>query len=527
MTRPSKTQILNGEAIAPFPGTPQEEALANPADIVIYGGAAGGGKSYSLLLAALRGYGDKNYRAALFRRTFPQLSTPKGLIDESGSLFPHVGAHYNQSKHTWSFPSGAWLKFSHLQHTKNLADWDGAQLCFVGMDQLEQFDQRSLFYLQGRCRAPEYSGKCQVFATCNPAGETHWLTQLIDWWLKPAPDGVGLMPNLEKSGKLRYCFREGDKIKWVDKSARDEDGNPPISISFVAARVEDNPAIMEKDPKYLQRLNSLSFVDKMEKKEGRWGVGSLSGPFSRHAIQVKSPEEIPAVQWVRYWDLADTEPHAGNKNPCHTAGVKTATIYRQWSICGFNEEQGGFIDEHGERSPCGWWSEGGADSIECPECGKRSVQTDRMPIVIIGGATWFMLSGSIKKQRMISIAQQDGRNTVVALELEGGSMGKESGDEYKRNVFPKGFRVELDRPTGAKAIRHSDLVPLAETGRMWLISGEWNADYIRALETMTPLDVVDATAGGYKVSQNYRKPTKQLSTKPKMVHIQPVIDIGF
>ena len=520
MTRPTKEEILSGEVIAPWPNSPQEQALRNKADIVIYGGAAGGGKSYSLLLAALRGYGDKHYRAALFRRTFPQLSAPKALIDESRMLYPYSGATYNESAHNWKWPSGAWLKFSHLQHNKNLADWDGAQLAFVGLDQLEQFDQRALFYLQGRCRAPDYSGKCQVFATCNPAPEGHWLTSLIDWWLMDAPDGIGKMPDPKKSGVVRYLFREGDRIKWVDRDAKDETGEGPTSITFIAAQVEDNPAIMEKDRGYLQRLNSMSFRDKMEKKEGRWGVSTTSGPFARHCIQIKSEWEIPELQWVRYWDLADTEPHENNPDPCHTAGAKVGVMYRQWSVCGFGEESG--------DPDCGWWQEGIYEDPICPECGRHSVQSGTMPIAAVADATWFQLSGSKKKNRMVSVAQRDGRGCILALELEPGSTGKESGHQYATQVFPRGYRVELDRPTGAKAARHADLVPLAETGRLWLMDGDWNADFIRALEEMHPLDVVDALAGGYKVASKYiGRRTSSKKEKPRKLQTHKKIDLGL
>lgn len=519
MTRPTQQSILDGEVIAPWPNSPQENALRSKADVVIYGGAAGGGKSYSLLLAALRGYGDKHYRAALFRRTFPQLSAPKALIDESRMLYPHSGAEYNESQHTWKWGSGAWLKFSHLQHDKNLGDWDGAQLAFVGLDQLEQFHQRALFYLQGRCRAPDYGGKCQVFATCNPAPEDHWLTKLIDWWLMDAPDGIGKIPHPDRSGVVRYLFREGDRIIWTTKDAKDEDGEGPMSITFIAAQVEDNPAIMEKDRGYLQRLNSMSFVDRMEKKEGRWGVSSTSGPFARHQIQIRTASEIPPVQWVRYWDLADTEPHEGNPDPCHTAGAKVGVFYRPWSYCGFGEEQGDPM--------CGWWEEGSGPT-HCPECGRHSVQSGVMPVCVVDDATWFRLSGSKKKGRMVSVAQRDGKGVIIALELEPGSTGKEAGHQYATQVFPRGHRVELDRPTGAKAARHSDLVPLAETGRLWLVDGDWNADFIRALEEMHPLDVADALAGGFKVASKYqRRRSGGGSNKPRRLATHKVIDLGL
>ena len=94
------------EIIGPQPG-PQERFLASPADIVIYGGAAGGGKSYGLLLEALRHVNNSKFGAVIFRRNANQITSEGGLWDTSMQIYPYAGGKPSQSpRPTWKFPSG-------------------------------------------------------------------------------------------------------------------------------------------------------------------------------------------------------------------------------------------------------------------------------------------------------------------------------------------------------------------------------------------------------------------------------------
>lgn len=118
---------------------PQEAFLTSEADIVIYGGQAGGGKSWSVIAEALKDVEDPEFGAVIFRRTSKQVLNEGGLWDEATGIFPDFGARPNQSSLSWAFPSGAAVSFAHLEHEKNKLDWQGAQIAYIGFDELTHF----------------------------------------------------------------------------------------------------------------------------------------------------------------------------------------------------------------------------------------------------------------------------------------------------------------------------------------------------------------------------------------------------
>lgn len=115
---------------------PQSHFLSTPADIAIFGGSAGGGKTFSLLLEPLRHIANPNFGAVVFRRTSVQVRNQGGLWDESKQLYPNIGGKPHEYDLWWEFPSGASISFAHLEHDKNVFDWQGSQIpllcCEVG-----------------------------------------------------------------------------------------------------------------------------------------------------------------------------------------------------------------------------------------------------------------------------------------------------------------------------------------------------------------------------------------------------------
>ena len=113
---------------------PQTEFLSSHADIVVYGGAAGGGKTYGLLLESLRYIDNAHFGGVFFRRTSPQITNERGLWDEASKLYPYLHAKPNKNDLLWRFPSGAKIAFKHLQHEDTVRDWQGSQVPFIVFD---------------------------------------------------------------------------------------------------------------------------------------------------------------------------------------------------------------------------------------------------------------------------------------------------------------------------------------------------------------------------------------------------------
>jgi len=128
------TEDSNVVKIGPQPG-PQTQFLQSPAQICIYGGSAGSGKSYALLLATLRYISNPKFRAVIFRRTSPQITNPGALWDESTSLFGQLDATPYVSRLKWVFNSNSSVEFAHLEREQNVLDWQGSKVPFLGFDE--------------------------------------------------------------------------------------------------------------------------------------------------------------------------------------------------------------------------------------------------------------------------------------------------------------------------------------------------------------------------------------------------------
>jgi len=117
--------------IRPQPGK-QEIFLSSSADIAIYGGSAGGGKSFGLLLEPLRHVTtNPDFYSVFFRRSTTQIRNPGGLWDESMKLYPFAQGTPIQTILEWKWNGGGRVKFAHLEHEKTVLDWQGSQIALV------------------------------------------------------------------------------------------------------------------------------------------------------------------------------------------------------------------------------------------------------------------------------------------------------------------------------------------------------------------------------------------------------------
>ena len=192
---------------------PQEDFLSTAADIGIYGGAAGSGKSWALCYESLRHIGNPKFGAVIFRRTSKQVRAEGGLWDRSMEIFPYAKAEPRESVLQWRFPSGAKVTFSHLEHENDRFNWDGSQIPYIGFDELIHFKESMFFYMLSRNRST-FGKKPYVRATTNPDAES-WVADFISWWI----DQDTGYPIPERCGKLRWFYRGEDKIFWYDSKA--------------------------------------------------------------------------------------------------------------------------------------------------------------------------------------------------------------------------------------------------------------------------------------------------------------------
>lgn len=251
----------------------QSEFLSSDADIVIYGGAAGSGKTYALLLEPLRFFNKTNVNAAIFRRHHSDLGLPGAVWTESQKVYGSLGIHPNLTKMQYQFSEHSYLKFAGLQYDSDVYKWQGSQLDFIGFDELTQFTEYQFFYLIARLRS--VSGKIIPYAraTCNP--EKGWVSELLEWWI----DKDTGYPIPERCGKLRYLLRIDDVKYWFDsresadffiKTKKLHDKIAPLSITFIAATLNDNQELLKNDPTYYAKLAQLPDAEQQKLLYGRW-----------------------------------------------------------------------------------------------------------------------------------------------------------------------------------------------------------------------------------------------------------------
>lgn len=298
--------------IEPQPG-PQTAFLSSKADICIYGGSAGAGKTFALEMEPMRHLSVKNFTAVLLRRTSKQITKAGGPWDESLNLYPHVGGKPKSSVLEWHFPAGSKVAMGHIEYEKDLQAWDGSQIALLLFDQLESFTERMFFYMLSRNRSA-CGVRPYVRATCNPDASS-WLKGFILWWL----DQDTGFPIKERSGVLRWLVRYGRKLNWFDTKAEakvfcqenDIDVSAPKSVTFIPATLDDNKILMEKDPGYKSNLQAMSKYDRNRLLGGNWNERPEGGEFDIEWVNNKWFEKWP-VNYVAKTMILD--PSKGPKD---------------------------------------------------------------------------------------------------------------------------------------------------------------------------------------------------------------------
>lgn len=419
------TDVTDSQEIAPQPG-PQTRFLASPADIAIYGGGAGGGKTWALLLEPLRHVNNKDFSAVFFRRNTVQVRNPGGLWDESLKLYPLVGSEPVSHVLEWRFPTGAKVKFAHLEYDSTVLDWQGSQIPLICFDELTHFSRSQFFYMMSRNRSM-CGVRPYIRATCNPDADS-WVADFIGWWI----DQNTGQPIPERAGVLRWFVRVDDKLVWggtSDEVRKLAPGIEPKSVTFVPATIQDNRKLIEADPGYIANLMALPLVDRERLLGGNWKIRPKAGLyFKRHWVQVV--DAAPAgLQWLRGWDLAATEKTDGN-DPDWTVGVKMAR------------------DESG--------------------------------LIWIDDVIRFR-GGPMEVEKAIkNTAEADGKGCRVRLPQDPGQAGKAQAQSFARLLV--GYDVASRPVTGDKVTRFGPLSAQAQAGNLRVLRGPWNDEFFASLE---------------------------------------------
>jgi len=431
--------------IKPQPG-PQTAFLQSKADICVFGGAAGGGKSFSLLLEPCYHIGNEKFRCVIFRRTQPMVRQPGGLWDASREIYTRLGAEAREQSLEVRFPSGAVVKFAGMELDASCFDWQGSEICLLAFDELTQFTERQFFYMLSRNRST-CGVRPYVRATCNPDSDS-WLRNFLAWWIDP---DTGL-PIPERAGALRWFVRREDALTWgdtrqelVEKFGADAE---PKSVSFIPALVSDNKLLLQRDPGYVSNLKALPLVERERLLHGNWNVRAQAGNyFRREWFTIVDHAPAQAVGRVRFWDRAASEQKPGT-DPDATVGLllsKTA--------------DGVYFVEH--------------------------------------VAKMFATPGAVTAA-MVNIAGADGRQTTVAFAQDPASAGKMEAEHTSRAL--DGFNVRFAPATGSKETRAKPVSAQAEAGNVRLVRGPWVDYFIRELEnfpTGRHDDQVDALSGAH------------------------------
>jgi hypothetical protein len=246
---------------------PQELWLKSSADIAVYGGSAGGGKTWALLMEPLRHIKNPHFGAVIFRRTSPQITNEGGLWDEASKIYPQIGAVPRVGDLEWHFPRGSKLAFRHLQHESNKFDWQGSQIPLLGFDELTHFTETQFFYLLSRNRST-CGVRPYVRATVNPDAGS-WVKRFLAPWV----DRTYADP--AKSGEIRWFVRHKGELIWARDPAELKARFPrlmPKSVTFVRASVYDNKILLAVNPEYLGNLMALPDVERRRLLDGDWDV---------------------------------------------------------------------------------------------------------------------------------------------------------------------------------------------------------------------------------------------------------------
>lgn len=401
--------------------------LLNDIFEILYGGAAGGGKSEALLYTGSQFVDIPGYSALILRRSYKELAKSGALMDRSHRWFANSDAKWDGDNHAWRFPykgnyrQGATLAFGYLERDADLLQYQSAEYQFIGFDELTQFPENIYLYMFSRIRRPkdvsEEVKKALAQVPLRMRGATN-------------PGGPGW---------------SWVKKRWKLHGIGQSDLGPDTpDRRFVFARLEDNPHLDQES--YERSFDQLSTVTYAQLRLGDMDSFTAGGRFEAKWFTPISADEIPQVDMrLRYWDLAASEPSDLDPDPDWTAG---ALVSR---------------------------------SNLLPERYYLMLREEGVPITppfyYIEDIARFRYKSGQVEDLVRATARKDGSHVPVWIEQERGATGKGTIQRYRDEVLPS-FRVHGMWLTGPKPERIQALSSRAQDGRFFMVVGPWNEAFL-------------------------------------------------
>ena len=440
---------------------PQERCLRSSADIILFGGSAGGGKTWAELAFPLRFIETKGFGCVIFRKNSNQITNEGGLWDESRNMYSGIeGAELKKGEMAWVFHGEngevlSRISFRHIERDEEVYNFQGSQIAGIEFDELTHFSRFIFFYMLSRNRSM-CGVKPYVLATCNPDADS-WVAEFISWWIDQET-GYAIP---ERSGAIRWMIRRNDVVYWADTKKElvekfelktPEEMEEPRSVTFIASSVYDNQALLKVNPQYLANLKALPEVERERLLHGNWKIKPSGGLYFKRTQVGGYLSVVPndVIFWTRTWDLAATSEDEKGE-PAYTAGVLM---------------------------------------------GKR-----KNGRYIVADVVNLRLSANDVRQTIRLTAQKDEvkyKRVRVRIPQDPGQAGKDQAQQYVK--WMAGFDIKAVLETGSKEARATPFAAQWQAGNVDLLIADWNEMYLNQLE-LFPIgkfkDMVDASANAF------------------------------